>query len=230
MKARVLIVEDEKELADLEALYLTKDGMDCTIASSAEEAFEALSSERFDLLILDINLPGMDGFEFLQEFRKNNDVPVIIVSARETDADILLGLGTGADEYVTKPFSPSVLTARVRALLRRVRQGKETDRRIVFGDFILKPDSFILSRGQERVQLSSREFEVLRFFAMNPTKTFTAEEIYGQVWGQQYGDITAIAVYIQRLRKKLGAGPGDPGYIETVRGRGYRFNLEAYEG
>ena len=229
MQARILIVEDEIELAELEALYLTKEGMTCEIAASAEKAFELLSSEVFDLLILDINLPGIDGFEFLQEFRKRNDVPVVIVSARETDEDILLGLGIGADEYVAKPFSPRVLTARVRALLRRVRQGADRGGPITFGKYALDPETFLLTRDNERVRLSSREFEVLTFLSANPSKTFSAEEIYEKVWGQQYGDITAIAVYIQRLRKKLEIPPGSPGYIETVRGRGYRFNGEPYE-
>ena len=143
MKARVLIIEDEPELADLIKLYLSADGIDSEAAPSAEDGTERLARSAFDLIVLDLNLPGMDGFEFLQEIRPKSTVPVIIVSAREADEDVIMGLGIGADEFVTKPFAPRVLVARIRALLRRSRA---KERRIVaFGPYLLDVDGYAVS-------------------------------------------------------------------------------------
>lgn len=247
MQAKVLIIEDEKDMADLISLYLSKEGVKTTICESAEKGLESFNKGNYDLIILDINLPGMDGFEFLQKIRKENTVPVIIVSAREADEDIIMGLGIGADEFVVKPFSPRVLTARVRAVLRRA---KDLDRNnlanaaknvVFFGDFELDLDSYILKKkiglnepestgagsGYKdfmRIPLSLKEFEVLKYLAENAGHALSPEDIYGAVWGAQFGDLTAVAVYIQRLRRKIENDPSHPVFLETVRGRGYRFN------
>ncbi len=224
MNARVLIIEDEKELGELVQLFLEKDGISSALCSSAEEGLELLGKESFDLIILDINLPGMDGFEFLQIFRKRASTGVLILSAREADEDIVLGLGLGADEFVAKPFAPKVLVARVRALLRRLKRSGESQKAVSFGDFILNPEGYSLFKNGKRIVLSTKEFEVLRFLVMNPGKAFTPDEIYSAVWNQAYGDITSVAVYIQRLRKKMEDNPAVPGYILTIRGKGYMFN------
>ena len=252
MKAKILIIEDEKEMADLISIYLTREGVETDSCESAEDGVKKLSREVYDLVILDINLPGMDGFEFLQRFRKDYSTPVIIVSAREADEDIVMGLGIGADEFVVKPFSPRVLAARVRAILRRSRSSKSSrsddpERAVIgFGAYILDLDGYILKKkwndtsgsktqgydspestsGYKRIPLSMREFEVLKYLALNKGKALSPEKIYNSVWGNRFGDLTAVAVYIQRLRKKIEDNPAQPCFLETVRGKGYRFNRD----
>jgi two-component system response regulator RegX3 len=233
MKARVLVIEDVAELSDLVALYLSKEGMETRQAESAEIALSLLDAGGTDvfvpdIVILDINLPGMDGFEFLHEFRKSGGCPVLIVSARDADEDIIAGLGYGADEFVTKPFSPRVLVARVRAMLRRVQDASAPrDGAIVrFGPYSIDLEACMLKRGDERVTLSAKEFAVLSFLIANAGKPLGPEAIYSGVWKNAYGDMTAVAVYIQRLRRKIEADPAAPRYIETVYGMGYRFTLE----
>ena len=226
MNARVLIIEDEVELGELVQLYLSKDGIDSDIALSAESGFEYLSGHSYDLITLDINLPGMDGFEFLQKLRQSSDIPVLILSAREGDEDIVLGLGLGADEFVNKPFAPKVLVARIRALLRRVRSDQDHSavNAIIFDSFSLSPEGYHLEKGGERIILSTKEFEVLRFLVQNPGTAFSPDEIYQAVWGQKFGDISTVAVYIQRIRKKIEKDPSNPEYILTIHGRGYLFD------
>ena len=225
MKGRVLIVEAELELAELIQIYLRKDGINSEHASDAESALERLADDQFDLLVLDINLPGMDGFEFLHEIRPKVEVPVIIVSAREADEDIIMGLGTGADEFVTKPFVPRVLVARVRALLRRSRATGRSE--LLFGPFRLDMDGYVLFRGEERVALSTRAYEVLRHLARNAGTALTSDRIYSEVWGTEYGDSTSVAVYIRRIRQIIENDPQNPRYIQTIHGRGYRFDPES---
>jgi two-component system response regulator RegX3 len=227
VQARILIIEDVKEMADLVRLYLQKEGMDAALCETGEAGLEEFAREHYDLVVLDINLPGIDGFEFLQRIRKTSSVPVMIVSARDADEDMILGLGIGADEFVTKPFSPKVLVARVRAMLRRATDLKASPNSVRFGEYVLDIDGYLLKRAGEKVALSSKEFEVLAYLATHPGKAMTPETIYSEVWRNQYGDITAVAVYIQRLRKKIEADPSAPLFIETVHGMGYRFNAEA---
>lgn len=222
MNARALIVEDERELAELVELYLGHDGVAVTIAGSAEEALEVFAVDSFDIIVLDINLPGMDGFEFVQELRKRSSIPVIIVSAREADEDIVMGLGMGADEFVTKPFAPKVLVARIRALLRRSRETGSSS--IDFGPFRLDVHGYSLMRGEERVPLSSKEFEVLRHLALHPGRAMNAHEIYTEVWQNEFGDSTSVAVYVRRIRQKIEDDPQQPRYLQTIHGSGYRFN------
>ena len=227
MTGNVLIIEDEQELAELIQLYLSKEGIQTSWAESAERALSLLSEKVYDLIILDINLPGMDGFEFLQQFRIKSKIPVIIVSAREADEDIIMGLGIGADEFVTKPFAPRVLTARVRALLRRSKLFSENKRLILnFGVFKLDYEGYILKKNDKPVAISTREFEVLRFLVKNSGVAYTPEDIYESVWHQEFGDITAVAVYIQRIRKKIEPDFHNPVFIKTIHGKGYRFDRE----
>lgn len=230
MKVNVLIIEDVRELAELVSMYLAKEGMETVLCETAEEAIEQLKTQSFDLVVLDLNLPGMDGFEFLSIFRKEYATPVLIMSARDADEDIIAGLGGGADEFVTKPFSPRVFAARVRALVRRSQETviPETENTIRFGDYVLYENTCVLKKGNDRVALSAKEYAVLDYLVHNAGKPILPEVIYNNVWQNNYGDLSAVAVYIQRLRKKLEDDPAFPVYIETVFGMGYRFNLDGH--
>ena len=225
MIGRILIVEDELELAELIQIYLSKDGIESEICSDGESAIVRLTEGEFDLIVLDINLPGIDGYEFLQKIRPRFDAPVIIVSAREADEDVIMGLGSGADEFVTKPFTPRVLVARIRALLRRTRMEIRHD--IVFGPFTIDLDGYFLKKDDERILLSSKEFEVLRHLIKNRGRAMTPDEIYAEVWGNVYGDATSVAVYVRRIRQKIEADPRNPLYVQTIHGKGYRFSSES---
>ena len=235
MQGKILIIEDVKELADLVTLYLSREGFEIKSAESAEEGFTLIEGWEPELIILDINLPGMDGFEFLQRLRRDptygtRDTPVLIMSARDSDEDQISGLGIGADEYITKPFSPKVLVARVRAMFRRLRTygspefEKSQEHLFRFGPFTLDHDACILKKNAERIPLSAKEYACLAWLAKHQGKPMSVETIYSGVWKNTYGDLTTVAVYIQRLRKKIEENPAEPVYIETVHGMGYRFN------
>jgi two-component system response regulator RegX3 len=221
MKDRIVIIEDVAEMAELVRLYCEREGWETVVFETAEEALEGMG-DRVSLVILDLNLPGMDGFAFLDRFRKSSKAPVLIVSARSADEDIITGLGYGADEFVTKPFSPRVLVARVRAMLRR---GAETAAdQLAFGPFTFDAEACLLKRDGERVPLSNKEFGVLAYLISQDGRPSTPETIYREVWKNPYGDLTAVAVYVQRLRRKIEADPSRPVYIETIPGMGYRFH------
>ena len=231
MKGNVLIIEDVRELAELIALYLSKEGLEVKCAESAEDALTLLEGWKSDLIILDLNLPGMDGFEFLQTWRKNHDTPVMIVSARNADEDLIAGLSGGADEFVTKPFSPKVLSARVCALLRRVcaQESVVVSHVFRFDAFTLDYDSCTLKKGDEKIALSAKEYEVLAFLCKQAGHPEGPERIYSEIWENQYGDVTTIAVHKQSLRKKIEDDPTNPRYIETIHGMGYRINPDYIE-
>ncbi|MGH4037774.1 MAG: response regulator transcription factor [Sphaerochaeta sp.] len=232
MQAKVLIIEDEVELSQLESLYLNKEGIETECVISAEEGLKLLELDAFDLILLDINLPGIDGFEFLTEFRRRSQVPVIIVSAREADEDIIMGLGIGADEFVMKPFAPKVLVARVRAIIRREKLKNEVSagESIKFDDYELINESYCLKKAGSIIALPIKEFEVLSFLVENAGKVFSAKEIYDKIWGLEYGDVSTVTVYIQRLRKKIERDYHSPQYIKNVRGKGYFFEKEKLKG
>ena len=197
MNSKILVVEDVPEMAELASMYLKKSGMTVESVGSAEEALEYIGKQMPDLIILDLNLPGMSGFDFLKKFRDeyNSSLPVIIVSARDADEDIIKGLGNGADEFVTKPYSPKVLTARVEAILRR--QAKVTaaaEASYEFGPYTVLLNSCVLKKGPEKIPLSTKEYEVLEFLISHENEVLGPEKIYREVWKAQYGDITAVAV------------------------------------
>ena len=223
MKDRIAIVEDVAEMAELMRLYLENEGWETLRFETAEAALEVLAIETVSLVILDLNLPGMDGFAFLDRFRKERTTPVLIVSARSADEDIITGLGYGADEFVTKPFSPRVLVARVRAMLRRSQGLADTDI-AAFGPFTFDAEACLLKKGPERIPLSNKEFGVLQYLMAQEGKPSSPETIYRSVWKNEFGDLTTVAVYIQRLRRKIEPDPAHPVFIETVPGMGYRIN------
>ncbi len=183
--------------------------------------------------MLDLNLPGVDGFEFLKRFRKSFSAPVIIVSARDADEDIINGLGDGADEFITKPFSPKVLVARIKAIMRRSQgAAAPSDSTFSFGEYLLDYNSFTLKRivpgvpRPERVPLSAKEYDVLVCLISHIETPMTPEQIYAEVWKTEFGDLSAVAVYIQRLRKKIEKDPSRPQFLKTVFGMGYCFSLK----
>ncbi len=229
MKQDILVIEDVNEMAELICMYLINAGFNAAVTESAEKAIEYLENgNKPSLILLDLNLPGMSGLEFLKKYRTeiNKSVPVIIVSARDSDEDIINGLGYGADDFITKPFSPKLLVARVQNKLVRLAETEASyEKSISFGDFTLYLNSCILKKGFERIPLSTKEYEVLEYLCVHPEESLSPEKIYEDVWKNQYGDITAVAVYIQRLRKKLNEDSVNPRHIKTVFGMGYRFSL-----
>lgn len=228
----IYIIEDEESISKLITLYLTKEKMDSKAFFNAEDALKELKDgKQPNLIILDLNLPGMSGFDFLEELKKiyNKDIPsVMILSARDSDEDIIKGLGFGADEFVTKPFSPGVLMARIKANLRRQSFALEKmEDYIQFGNYTLLLGSCVLKKNGQKISLSSKEYEVLEFLVKNAGQVISPERIYQNVWKVEYGDITAVAVYIQRLRKKIEDNPSDCKYIKTDFGKGYIFSDDA---
>jgi two-component system response regulator RegX3 len=223
MNAHVLIVEDSPEISQLVALYLERDGLKVSVAVSAEEGLELIRTG-IDLVVLDLNLPGIDGFEFLTRLRRNSEIPVIVLSARDQDEDMVLALGIGGDEYVAKPFSPRVLVARCRALLRRKWDTHETVYRS--GRIELVVDARKLSIDGRPVGLTNKEFELLKFFLEHRGKTYSSQELFEEVWKNEFGDISSVAVYVQRLRKKIETDPSDPRWLVTIRGSGYLWEQE----
>lgn len=225
VRAKVLIVEDEREIGELVAEYLEREGIETVFVETGEDGLTALKGGGIDLVVLDINLPGIDGFEFLQALRKEYEIPVVIVSSRTGDEDMVLGLGIGADDFVTKPFSPKVLVARIRAHLRRFFDSKAgRTREVVFGPFHLDMEGGILEKGDTRLPLPPKEYELLCCLITHRGSAMTPEKLYDEVWGRQYGDIATVAIHVQRLRRRIEEDPANPHYIETIHGFGYRFN------
>lgn len=224
-KPTVYIIEDTEEMSSLVSMYLEKTNIGSKVFATAEAALEELKTGVLpDLIILDLNLPGMSGFDFLKKFREEYDkaLPVVIVSARDADEDIITGLGYGADEFVTKPFSPRVLVARVEANLRRqANTTAQAEESLDFGEFTILLNSCVLKKGTVKIPLSTKEYEVLEYLVKHANETLSPEQIYDNVWKVSYGDVTAVAVYIQRLRKKLEKDPLSPVYIQTVFRKGY---------
>lgn len=229
MSAKILVIEDVPEMAELVAMYLAKDGMSVRTAGSAETGLEMIAKELPDLVILDLNLPGMSGFDFLKKFRNEYTptIPVIVASARDEDEDIIKALGVGADEFVTKPFSPRVLVAKVNANLRRNSEvSAAAEDSFAFGPYKLLLNSCVLKKGTEKIPLSTKEYKVLEFLIKHEGEAVNPETIYKEVWKSEFGDMTAVAVYIQRLRKKIEDDPSSPKYFRTEFGMGYKFVRE----
>ena len=230
-RPRIFIIEDVPEMASLIAMYIEKADMQAFSYSTAEAALsEMKTTGEPDCLILDLNLPGMSGFDFLTRIRRDfrPTVPVVIVSARDADEDVIKGLGIGADEFVTKPFSPRVLVARIQAHLRRMTvSSAAAEESVRFGDYVLLLDSNVLKNGGRKIQLSVKEYAVLEYLIQNAGTSLSPENIYTKVWKTQFGDMTAVAVYIQRLRKKIEKDPSNPMFIKTDFGNGYFFPKEA---
>ena len=228
--SRILIVEDEKDIAELEKDYLELSGFEVEIAGNGTEGLEKALQEDFDLFILDLMLPGVDGFEICKRIRDVKDTPILLVSAKRDDIDKIRGLGLGADDYVTKPFSPSVLVARVKAHLARYDRliGSQAQKNEVIQIRGLKIDRTarrVWVNGEEK-QFTTKDFDLLTFLAMNPNHVFTKEELFRNIWDMEsVGDIATVTVHIKKIREKVELDTSKPQYIETIWGVGYRFKI-----
>ena len=218
----ILIVEDDRAIARIEKDYLELNGFQVTLAEDGETGRKLALQQPFDLILLDVMLPKMDGFTLLQHLREQLDVPILLVTARTEDLDKIRGLGLGADDYIEKPFSPSVLVARVRANLAQYARLKQGDKGRLLQSGSLKLDTAArrVFLEEQEVPLKNKEYELLLFFMRNAGMVFDRETLYERVWGlEAMGDSATVAVHINRLREKLGEG-----VIQTVRGAGYRFS------
>ncbi len=229
--SKILIIEDEEAIADLEKDYLEIDGYSVDIENTGDKGLEAAIGKDYDLIILDLMLPGMDGFAVCQRIRKEKNVPIIMVSAKKDDIDKIRGLGLGADDYMTKPFSPSELVARVKAHLARydrltgMREAPKSDVLQIRGLRIDKTSRRVYVDDEE-VILTGKEFEVLLFLAEHPNEVFSKEDLFKKVWAMDpYGDTAVVTVYIRKIREKIEYDKTNPQYIETIWGVGYRFNV-----
>ncbi len=228
MSKRILIIEDEIEIAELERDYLEIDGFEVEIETDGSLGLQRGLEDKFDLIILDLMLPNVNGFEICKSLREETDIPIIMVSARKDDIDKIRGLGLGADDYMTKPFSPSELVARVKAHLNRYERligsgKKENDIIEVRGIKIDKTARRVFIDGQEK-NFTTKEFDLLTFLAENPNRVFTKEELFTDIWDMEsVGDIATVTVHIKKIREKVEKDTSNPQYIETIWGVGYRF-------
>ena len=228
--SKILIVEDEVAIADLEKDYLELSGFAVEIENDGETGLKRSLEEEFDLIILDLMLPGVDGFEICRQIRMRKNTPVIMVSAKKDDIDKIRGLGLGADDYMTKPFSPSELVARVKTHLARYERlvnssVQENDIIEVRGIKIDKTARRVWVDGEERA-FTTKEFDLLTFLAQNPNHVFTKEELFREIWDMEsVGDIATVTVHIKKIREKIEKQSSKPQYIETIWGVGYRFKL-----
>ena len=228
--SRILIVEDEVAIADLEKDYLELSGFEVEIENDGTKGLERALHEEFDLFILDLMLPGVDGFEICKKIREIKNTPILMVSAKKDDIDKIRGLGLGADDYVTKPFSPSELVARVKAHLARYERligsnMPQNDIIEIRGIKIDKTARRVWVNGEEK-QFTTKEFDLLTFLAENPNHVFTKEELIRKIWDMEsIGDIATVTVHIKKIREKIEMNTNKPQYIETIWGVGYRFKL-----
>lgn len=231
---RILIVEDEDEIAMLEKDYLEVGGFDTDIVSDGKIALTKALSENYDLMILDIMLPGINGYDICRNVRDKVDMPILMVTAKTESIDKIRGLGLGADDYIAKPFDPAELVARVKSHLSRykrltaLREGGNNRQEgvIAVGNLRILIKSWKVYKGEEEIKLPNKEFELLKFLAMNPNIVFSKDQLFERIWGYDYiGDAATVTVHVNRIREKIEEDSNNPKYIETIWGAGYRFNL-----
>ena len=227
MPEKILIIEDDSSIAELERDYLQINGYECDLCADGAEGLALALRGDYALVILDVMLPTMDGFSVCAKLREQKETPVILLTARRDEIDKIRGLGLGADDYITKPFSPGELVARVKnhiSRFDRLTGGARRSRVLSFPGLEIDRDAHkVISGGVER-QLTAREYELLLFFAENPNRVFSRDTLFDRVWGlDSLGDVATVTVHIQRIREKIEPDPQHPRYIETVWGAGYRF-------
>lgn len=225
---QILIIEDDEAIAAIERDYLVLGGFEVEIAGTGGDGIVMGRSGRFDLILLDLMLPGIDGFSVCRTLRETLDIPILMVTARQEDIDKIKGLGMGADDYITKPFSPNVLVARIKANLAQYDRLKNTEKQekaqIQMGNILLQQDSRRVFVDGTEVELKNKEYELLLFLMSNADIVFSRETLYERIWGYEaMGDNATVAVHINRLREKIEQNPSQPRYIQTVWGAGYRF-------
>ena len=226
--SKILIVDDEKEIAELLKDYLEEEQYDVIMCSDGEQAVDIFRKTQPQLIILDIMLPKLNGMEVCRIIRSESSVPIIMLSAKKSEVDKILGLGLGADDYVVKPFSPGEVVARVKAQLRRYNQLMQPPEKqdiLKYGGLELNLKAYEVALKGKCINLSAKEFEVLSFFALHPNQVLTREQIFENVWGyEEYGDMNTVTVHIKKIREKLEEEPSNPQYIKTVWGVGYKFD------
>ena len=229
--SRILIAEDDAEIAMLERDYLEIEGFETELVEDGEQAAAAALTGRYDLILLDLMLPGCDGYEVCRRIRDRVDVPILMVTARTESVDKIRGLGLGADDYIAKPFDPAELVARVKAHLSRYARltggGEESPAQevITIGDVEIFPRSWKVCKGGRELKMPNREFTLLKFLAENPNIVFSKEQLFEKIWGYDYvGDSATVTVHVGRIRDKIENDPAHPKIIETVWGAGYRLN------
>lgn len=234
MSKHILIVEDDLEIAELQKDYLQLNDFQVTIVGDGQACIELIEKDEYELILLDIMLPGMDGFEVLAHIRATKDIPVLLVSARSEDIYKVKGLGLGADDYITKPFSAAELVARVKAHITKYerladrfsQQPKESSKRniIQVRGLTIDTDARLVYVNGNEVALANKEYDLLLFLVQHGNRVFNKEELFDRIWGiDAFGDITTVTVHIARIREKIETTPGKPEYISTVWGAGYRF-------
>lgn len=227
MPQKILVVDDEKPISDIIKFNLNKEGFDVDAAYDGEEAIAKVEEYQPDLMILDLMLPKKDGLEVAREVRKTHDFPIIMVTAKDTEIDKVLGLEMGADDYVTKPFSNRELVARVKANLRRSNlneqaQADDANKNITIGNLVIMPDAYMVEKNGSKIELTHREFELLHYLAQHIGQVMTREHLLQTVWGYDYfGDVRTVDVTVRRLREKIEDNPSKPNLIMTRRGVGY---------
>jgi DNA-binding response OmpR family regulator len=223
----ILLIDDDARLREIVGMALEGEGYGVRAAASAEEAVTILDRDDPDLLILDVMLPGRDGFELCREIRTKSPVPILMLTAKTDTVDVVVGLESGADDYVTKPFVTKELVARIRALLRRARGAERSPRRISVEDLEIAPDAATVTKRGEPLHLTKTEFKLLLALASRPNQVFTREVLLQQVWDYDYfGDSRLVDVHIRRLRAKIEDDPREPRIVQTVRGLGYKVATE----
>ncbi len=228
--SKILIVEDEEAIADLEKDYLELSGFEVEVANDGDKGLQEALNKEYDLIILDLMLPGTDGFEICREVREQKNTPIIMVSAKKDDIDKIRGLGLGADDYMTKPFSPSELVARVKAHMARYERliGSSVEKNKVIEIRGLKIDTTarrVWVNGEER-SFTTKEFDLLTFLAGHPNHVYTKDELFSEIWDMEsIGDIATVTVHIKKIREKIEYDTSKPQYIETIWGVGYRFKM-----
>ena len=227
----ILVVDDEKEIADLVEIYLVSDGYKVFKANNALDGLEILEKEEIHLVLLDIMMPGMDGLEMCRKIRETNNIPIIMLSAKSTDLDKILGLEYGADDYITKPFNILEVKARIKAIMRRNsrrngKNGRQEDHMVVCGDLKLDREGRRVFIQEKEIKLTAKEFDLLELLVTNPNKVYSREALLGYVWGNKAmdnGDVRTVDVHVRRLREKIEPSPSDPKYVHTKWGVGYYF-------
>ncbi|GGH78522.1 DNA-binding response OmpR family regulator [Pullulanibacillus pueri] len=229
---KVLVVDDDADIREVIRLYLENNGISVLLAGEGSTAIQVVAEQQPNLIILDVMLPGIDGFEVCQAIRKRSDVPILFLSAKEDDMDKIVGLGIGGDDYITKPFSPAVLVAKVKAHLRRSRllaQGNflENEQRVnvlEFSGLSIDMDSCVVKVDDAPIALSTKEYHLLCYLATRPNHVCSVEQLFDSIWGEEaLGDYRTVMVHISNLRRKIERDPIKPQYIMTVRGFGYKF-------
>lgn len=227
LNQKVLIVEDDNYISKMVTESLTNDGYEVTAAYDGEEALISFNMNRYDVILLDLMLPKIDGIECLKKIREKSMVPVLIMSAKGEETDKVIGLGLGADDYIAKPFSVLELAARIKAIIRREKHylaAAESKRLVQIGDLTIDVDNYAIRKFDKDINLTAKEFSILKLFILNPSNVYTKSQLYHAIWREDYhGDENVINVHIRRLREKIEDDPSNPKYIKTLWGIGYKL-------